>query len=278
VVEVAGAVTGGTITAGAAGRRRLRPPGSRTVQVTLHLTGREFRIRYQAAFLGWLWALAPAVARFLVLGLVFSALFAGAGPDYLAELAVGVLAWNWFSAGVAASGTSAVDRRDLLGHPTLPREVVPTVSVLTDAFDYLAALPVLLLVVWVDTGRLPATTPLLAVLLVLQGMLVLGVGMAASVADVRWRDARLAVNLVLSVGFFVTPVFYTSRALADERLAALLSWNPMAGLITAQRQVLVDGTLPSGADLLTLTVVCVVVLLFGWTLYRRYSPTFLDHL
>lgn len=253
-------------------------PRSRAVQVTLHLTAREFRIRYQAAFFGWLWALAPAVARFLVLGLVFSALVAGGGPDYLAELAVGVLAWNWFSAGVSASGRSAVDRRDLLGHPTLPREVVPAVSVLTDAFDYFAALPVLLLVVWLDTGTLPVTSVLLPTLLVLQGLLILGLGMAASVADVYWRDARLAVDLVLSLGFFVTPVFYTAQALADEGLAALASWNPMAGLISAQRQLLVEGVVPPVTDLLPLTAVCVVVFLSGWIVYRRHAPTFLDQL
>lgn len=272
-------MTGGSITAaGAGGRRGFHPLRSRPVRVAIHLTAREFRIRYQAAFLGWLWALLPAVARFLVLGLVFSALFAGEGPDYLAELAVGVLAWNWFSAGVAASGTSAVDRRDLLGHPTLPREVIPTVSVLTDAFDYFAALPVLLLVISIDTGRLPATAVVLVVLLVLQGLLILGIGMAVAVADVRWRDARLAVGLVLSVGFFVTPVFYTSRVIAHEGLAAVLAWNPMAGLITAQRQVLIDGTLPTPAAFVALVAVCMTVFLAGWSLYRWQAPTFLDHL
>jgi lipopolysaccharide transport system permease protein len=250
----------------------------RTVQVVLHLTAREFRIRYQAAFLGWLWALAPAVVRFLVLGLVFSALFPSGGPNYLAELAIGVLAWNWFSAGVASASTSAVDRSDLLAHPTLPRQVVPAVSVLTDAFDYLAGLPVLLLVVWLDTGSLPVTSLLLVVLLVLQAALMLGIGMAASVADVRWRDARLAVNLLLSVGFFVTPVFYTERIIEDDLLQTVMSWNPMATILTAQREVLVDGTVPSLSSMIPLAAVCAGVFAFGWILHRRRSATFLDHL
>lgn len=267
------------MTAATGTRPRLHAPVTRrTAQVVLHLTAREFRIRYQAAFLGWLWALAPAVARFGVLGLVFSSLFPNGGPDYLAELAVGVLAWNWFQAGVASASTSAVDRSDLLRHPTLPREVLPTVSVLTDAFDYLAGLPVLLLVVWVDTGSLPLTAVWLVVLLVLQALLMLGIGMAASVADVRWRDARLAVNLLLSVGFFVTPVFYTSRAVASDLLQTVMAWNPMAVLIEAQRQVLVEGVVPDAGSLLGITAVCVGVFLAGWALHRRRSATFLDHL
>lgn len=249
----------------------------RTAQLIGHLTAREFRIRYQSAFLGWLWALAPAVVRFTVLGLVFTALLPQQGEDYLAELAVGLLAWIWFSAAVSSATTSAVDRSDLLGQSALPRQVVPVVSVLSDALDYLAGLPVLLVIVLLDTGGLPATALLFPVLLVLQGCLVLGLGMAASVADVRLRDTRLAVSLVLSVGFYATPVFYTLDAV-DGDLQALLRWNPMAAMIGAQRDVLVHGSLPGLSTMLVLTAVCLGVLAAGWSVHRRCAGTFLDHL
>jgi lipopolysaccharide transport system permease protein len=249
----------------------------RTVQVILHLTAREFRIRYRSAVLGWLWAVIPAVARFAVLGAIFSLLLPYQGPDYLAELAIGILGWNWFASGVESATASAVDRRDLLAQPALPRQVVPVVSVLTDAFDYLAGLPVLLLIVLLDVGSLPATAPVFAYLLLLQGCLILGIGMAASVADVRWRDTRRAVALILSVGIYVTPVFYTGRALS-EGLRTLVSWNPMGAMLEAQRDVLVRGTVPSLTVLLALTVVCSGALAIGWLLHRRYAATFLDYL
>ncbi|NIZ91118.1 ABC transporter permease [Kineococcus rubinsiae] len=249
----------------------------RTLRLVGHLTAREFRVRYSSAVLGWLWALAPVVVRFCVLGLVFSALLPDRGPDYLADLAVGVLAWTWFSAGLLAATTSAVDRSDLLSQPALPREVVPVVSVLTDAFDYLAGLPVLVAVVLLDTGRLPVTALLFPVLLLLQGCLTAGLGMAATVGDVRLRDTRLAVGLALAVGIYVTPVFYATDAVPAP-LRELVRWNPVGVLIEAQRDVLVAGTLPSARVLLGLTGCCLGVLVAGWALHRRHSPTFLDHL
>lgn len=250
---------------------------ARTVQLIGHLTAREFRIRYQSAFLGWLWALLPAVVRFVVLGVVFSQILPTTGPDYLAELAVGVLAWQWFSAGVASATVSPLSRRDLLSQPALPRPVIPVVSVLTDGFDYLAGVPVLLVVVLVDTGGIPVTALLFPLLVVLQGCLILGVGMAAAVANVHWRDTSLAVSLLLAVGIYATPVFYTSRVLT-EQLAGLVRLNPVGALIEAQRQVLVEGTLPSAASLAALTVVCVGVLTAGWAVYRHWSATFVDQL
>ncbi|NAZ86420.1 ABC transporter permease [Kineococcus indalonis] len=249
----------------------------RSASLVAHLTAREFRVRYQSAFLGWLWALAPVLARFTVLGVVFTALLPGRGPDYLAELAVGVLAWTWFSGGVLNATTSAVDRADLLTQPALPRQVVPVVSVLTDAFDYLAGLPVLLLVVALDTGGVPLSALLFPLLLVLQGCLTVGLGMAASVGDVHLRDTRLGVGLVLSVGIYVTPVFYSVDTV-PAALAEVVRWNPVGALIEAQRQVLVAGTVPGAGSLAALAAVCLGVLAGGWALHRRFAPTFLDHL
>ena len=258
-------------------RARRHADVRRTVQVVMHLTAREFRVRYQSAVLGWVWALAPAVVRFVVLGAVFSVLLPHPGTNYLSELAVGVLGWGWFAAGVSSATTSAVDRSDLLAQPALPRQAVPVVSVLTDAFDYLAGVPVLLLIVLIDTGHLPATAVLFPFLLLLQGCLILGIGMTASVLDVRWRDSRLAVALVLSVGIYVTPVFYTGQ-LVGERLRVLLTLNPMGAMLEAQRDVLVRASAPSPLFLAALTAVCVGVLAAGWALHRRFSGTFLDYL
>jgi lipopolysaccharide transport system permease protein len=253
------------------------PALGRTVQVIGHLTAREFRIRYQSAFLGWLWALLPAVVRFIVLGVVFSQILPATGPDYLAELAVGVLGWQWFSAGVASATVSPISRRDLLSQPALPRPVIPVVSVLTDAFDYLAGVPVLLVIVLVDTGGLPVTALLFPLLLMLQGCLILGLGMAAAVANVHFRDTALAVSLLLAVGIYATPVFYTSRVLT-EQLRSLTQLNPVGALLEAQRQVLIEGTVPSATTLAVLTVVCGGVLAAGWAVYRHWSATFVDQL
>ncbi len=249
----------------------------RTALLVLHLTSREFRIRYHSAVLGWVWAIAPTAARVLVLGVLFSSLLPHQGDVYVAELAVGLLGWSWFSSGVSSATRSAVDRRDLLSQPGLPRQVIPVVSVLTDAFDYLAALPLLLLVVYLDAGRLPVEALLFPYFLALQGALVLGLGMAASVADVRLRDARLAVDLVLALGFYATPVFYTRKSLPAD-LRYLLDWNPMARLLEAQREVLIYGTVPSVRSVALLSVFCVAVLAGGWQLHRSKASTFLDWL
>lgn len=249
----------------------------RTIELLAHLSAREFRIRYSSALLGWVWAIAPPFARLAVLGVVFTSVLPVGGEDYIASLAIGLLAWTWFASGVASATRSAADRRELLVQPGVPRQVVPLVSVLTDAFDYVVALPVLLLLVVVVAGGLPLTALLLPLPLLLLGALIAGLGMMASVADVRLRDARLAVDLVLAVGFYATPVFYELDAVPAS-VRPVLALNPVAHLIEAQRALLLDGVLPPLRTTLVVTAVCLLVGAAGLVLHRRAAPTFLDSL
>lgn len=250
----------------------------RTGQVVLHLTAREFRIRYATSSLGWLWAVVPPFARLLVLGVIFTQVLPVQADDYVADLAVGLLGWAWFANGVASATRSPADRRDLLAQPDLPRQTLPVVSVLTDGLDYLAALPLLLVVTVVVTGALPPTVLLLPVLLVLQGLLTLGVGMAAAALDVRFRDSRLGVDLALAVGFYATPVLFSLEAVPPGVLGDVLAYNPVGRLLEAQRDVLVDGVVPDLSSLAALALLCCAAAVAGWTVYRRTSGTFLDHL
>lgn len=254
----------------AVGRRR-------TFELLTHLTAREFRIRYQSALLGWVWSVAPSLARLAVLGFVFSVVFPSDDPDFLAHLAVGLLAWTWFSSGVSSITRSAVDRPELLAQPAVPRQTAPVVALLTDLLDYVVALPVVVLVVVVVTGGLPLTAVLLPVLLALQGSLILGLGMAAAVADVRFRDVRRLVDLLLTVGFYATPVFYTLQAV-PESVRSVVALNPMTQLIEAQRDVLVDGDLPALVPLIITSAASLAVGVAGWALHRRRSGDFLDAL
>jgi homopolymeric O-antigen transport system permease protein len=249
----------------------------RIVDLVVHLTAREYRVRYQAPVLGWAWAVLPPLVRLLVLGVIFTVVLPVDQEDYVAMLAIGLLGWTWFSAGVSSATRSASDRVELLSQPRVPREVVPLVSVLTDAMDYVAALPVVLVVVIEVSGRLPPTVLLLVPLLLLQGALVFGLGAALSVADVRFRDARFGVDLMLAVGFYATPVFYSLNSL-PEGVRQIVALNPLAVLLEAQRDVVVRGVVPSTATWLLLTAVSLLVATTGTVLHRRASGLFLDSL
>jgi lipopolysaccharide transport system permease protein len=241
-----------------------------------HLVAREFRLRYRQALLGWLWAVASPLARLTVLTFLFTKVLPLGIDNYAVFAFTGLIAWQWFSSGLMSATTSAVDRRELLFRPGVPRPVVPVVSVLTDGLDYLAALPVLLIFVLVS-GGIPLTAVLLPPILLLQVLLTLGLGFMLCSANVYFRDVHLFVSVATLLGWYLTPVFYEAKAVPAS-FRWVLTINPMAHLLGAYRAVLIEGRLPAVGPLLALALTCVAVFLAGLLLYRRHSPLFVDEL
>ncbi len=246
------------------------------VDLVTHLVAREFRLRYRRALLGWVWAVGQPLARLLILGFIFTRIIPLDIPNYPAFLFTGLIAWSWFSSGVASATSSAVDRGDLLLRPGVPRAVLPVVSVLTDGLDYLAALPVLLVFLLLGDG-IPLTALALPLVMGAQLLLTVGLGYLLCAANVYFRDVRLFVDLALLLGFYLTPVFYPAEQLLG-RYPLLVQLNPVASLLGTYRAILVQGTLPAPGAFLGLTLACAAVCAAGYAVYRAASPTFVDEL
>lgn len=246
------------------------------MDLVLHLVRREFQVRYRRSVLGGLWALAQPLARLAVLSFLFTRVLPLGIEDYTAFLFVGLTGWMWFSSGVLAGCASPVERRELILRPGLPRAVIPLVAVLSTGIDYLAALPVLLLFVAFTTG-LSAHVLLLPLVLLLQLLLTLGLALALAAANVFVRDVRIVTEVVMLLGFYVTPVFFSPDQVPPQ-FSALVTLNPVAGLLEMQRDLLVRHVLPSAGEVISSAVVCAAAALAGYLLYRRASVDFADEL
>jgi lipopolysaccharide transport system permease protein len=259
-----------------------RAPGARPTRrryswdLVTHLVGREFRLRYRRAVLGWLWAIGAPLARLVILTYVFTRVVPLGIENYAIFVFTGLIAWQWFSAGVTSACTSAVDRRDLLFRPGLPRTAVPIVSVLADGLDYLAAFPVLCVFLLLGDG-IPITALALPLVLFVQFMLTLGLGFALCAGNVYVRDVHQFVKITTLLGWYMTPVFYEAKAV-PQSYRFVLELNPMAQLLEAYRAILVEGRLPDARPFSILVVVCCVVFAVGYSIYRRFSPLFVDEL
>jgi lipopolysaccharide transport system permease protein len=244
--------------------------------VVTHLVIREVHLRYRRAVLGWLWSVAQPVARFLVLAFLFTRVLPLGMKDYPVFLFSGLIGWSWFSSALSSATSSAVERRDLLLRPGIPRMLVPVVSVLSDGIDYLAALPVLAAILLFTSG-VPVTWLLLPLVLLPMFLLILGLGFAFCAANVYLRDVSLLVGVGTMLGFYVTPVFYAPEQV-PEQFRWVVELNPVATMIALQRDVLVEGVVPPAGRLLASCAVGLAALLAGGAVYRRLSPTFVDEL
>ena len=232
---------------------------------TLHLVGRELTARYRRSLLGWLWSLAPPLMQLAVFHFVFTRVIPLDVPNFALFLLTGILAWSFFAAGVSLATASLEARRDLVRRPGFPTFLLPVVAVLVGFVDYLFALPVLLLAVGFEVGLGPEAL-LLPVLVAMQLVLACGLGWLLAPLHVFFRDVQHFVGIVLTLGFWLTPIFYT-RASVPPGFSLIYDLNPMAHLVEAQRAVLLDGVWPSPVPLALVGGAAVAVLAAGATVF-----------
>lgn len=255
------------------------------------LVWKDVRVRYRYAAVGFLWAILQPVALMLVLTFVFSFVLrdkaALAGGDSTAPFAVmllcGLLFWQCFAEGVNAATQSILDNQQLVKKVRFPREIVPLAATGYPVVNLGIGLVVLLVLHLALGGQAHLTTLLVPFVFLIQYGIMAGLGLLLSVGNVHYRDIGYITNVALLFGFYASPVFYPLALVTGSN--ALPAWakllyqaNPMAGLLTAYRALILEGQLPTWHTLLWPATLAVVLLLAGATLFRRYSPTLSDRL
>ena len=245
-------------------------------ELVLHLAHREAQSRDRFTTLGSLWPLARQLAQLGVLVLVFSKLLPLGIHDFGAFVFTGLIAWTWFSAGVGSAASSLLANRHLVFQSRFPLAVLPAVAVAVALVDVLMALPLLLVLVAVH-GDLHTSAFFFPVIVVVQLMLMCGIGWLVAAANVYFRDVQNIVSLTLLLAFYVTPVFY-DRARVPGSLQWVLQINPMTTLIEAYRLVLLHGTLPLSLHFATVSAASIALAVIGYICFDKLRPGFADEL
>jgi ABC-type polysaccharide/polyol phosphate export permease len=248
-------------------------------QLIWRLASVQLRERYASTLLGSAWAVVQPVSVMLVYWLVFAyglRLSTAEGQvPFVLYLITGVVIWLAFADAVSGAAASVTRNAFLVKKVAFPLEVLPVVPVVAALVVHGAALACALAVCWL-TGPGPGW-PLLLLLLYALGAAVLAsaLGFLTAALNVFHRDVSEAVGLMLQLWFWLTPVIW-SLDLFPPRLAAVLSLNPMAVIVTGYRQAILGGAAPSLASVLVFLVGTLLLWLTGAAVFRRTRADFAD--
>jgi ABC-type polysaccharide/polyol phosphate export permease/peptidoglycan/xylan/chitin deacetylase (PgdA/CDA1 family) len=207
------------------------------------LVRQELRERYAGSLLGIGWAVARPLLYFSVLVLLFGQVVRIAEPRYPEFLLAGLVPWLFFQTAVGEATGSIRGRGDILRLAAFPRAALPLATVAAAVVDLAAQLVVVASVLVAADGtvgpRLLGLAPAMAVLLGLSAM----TSLLISGLCVQYRDVSHLVPMALFLGFYATPVFYSSTHIhMPWRVVYLL--NPMAVVVETFRSVLYGGSWP----------------------------------
>ena len=176
-------------------------------------TSRTLKGRYQQSLLGWLWAFIQPAAQAAVLTVVFTRLvpIETGGIPYVAFAYVATTAWAFLASSLTDMTNALVDNMSLVNKIYFPREVLPIACMLARLVDFMIGGAVFVLIaVYLGTPLYPAGLLCLPVVVVVQILLITGIGLVTAALNVYLRDVRSLLLLVTQLWFYASPVIYPS--------------------------------------------------------------------
>lgn len=238
----------------------------------------EFKLRDQGTLLGFLWTLLYPALMFLVLYQLFLKWMGRFIPDFATYLLIGLVQWQLFSAGTTQGLSSLLRKAPILRTFSFPREVAVLSSVATVIYSYFFELLVLLGAV-VALGHRPSWNWLCGIpLLVLCEVLwIYGFAFALAPLMVRYRDLNQIWSILVTAGFYLTPIFYTLDVV-DPKIRTWLLLSPLTRIIMGFRELLMERTLLGLGEVAVLFLAGLAFLGVGLYLFRIQIDSAMDRL
>jgi lipopolysaccharide transport system permease protein len=238
---------------------------------------REIKVRYKQASLGIVWAVIQPLSLMLVFSLFFGKLakVPSDGVPYPIFSYTGLLPWTFFAASLNSAIPSLANNSHLITKIYFPREIFPLASVLAAAVDFgIACLLFGGMMLWYHVP-FSAAMLWLPVLLIIQTLLTLGIALFLSALNVRYRDVRHALPLLIQIWMYASPVVYPA-SLIPERYRGLYMLNPLAPLLQGYRAVTLHGAVPDLSALAVAAAMAVTVFWIGYRYFKGTERTFAD--
>jgi lipopolysaccharide transport system permease protein len=247
----------------------------------IQLVKRDFAKRFVGSAGGWLWGVIHPLVMLLSWTFVFQICMGQEPPpgevtdNYTVFLFSGFLPWLLFQETVTRSATTLLENSNLITKTVFPSEILPVSIFLSSLLSHLLALTLALAAIAFWVGSVSAMALLLPFYMLLLGMFAIGIGWIVSSLQVYLRDTAQVLNVVMTLWFWVTPIFI-SEELIPEKFRFLIRLNPLAYVVKAYRERLLSYRLPDLSELALLTAYAAGAFLIGGLFFRHLKRGFAD--
>jgi ABC-type polysaccharide/polyol phosphate export permease len=230
--------------------------------------------------LGVLWSLINPLVMMGVMTFIFRGVVGGgheSSVPYPLFILCGLVPFNFFTGAMMGGTTSIVDNAGLVKRVPVPREVVPVAAVLSNCV-HLAIQVALLIIIALAYGIHAGVHWLwMPVIWILYVGFVCGLALGASAINVFVRDTRYVVESFNLVLFWLVPIFYSFNII-PEKYREIYRFNPVAALVMAMRNILLEGIAPAPSLLWNMLLAASLAMGAGLLIFRHLKPRFYEHI
>ena len=246
---------------------------------------RQVTRSYRRSYLGLVWAILGPLVWVFFLALIFSNIIdlknrvVEGDPtlNFGLFLYCGLLPFLTFSEALNKGINSIRSNSGLVQKVVFPLEILPFTNAIASMVDKVFGFGALLIMLLLFGRTLHPTLLYMPVIVVLQVIFILGLTYIMAVLGTFLPDVAEVMRPVIRGMFFVTPILWPPDRLPDS-LSWIEDYNPLAYLVNAYRDLILNGTLPGALSTLYFALFSVALFIFGFALFVRLRPKFADHL
>lgn len=203
------------------------------------LTKSNMMSRYRKTIAGFLWVVLNPIIMYAVQSFVFRKLLKIDVPNYSLFLLCGLLPWIFVTMTIDMVTPILDFSSDLLKSFKMNPIVLVLSQVMDNFFNFIFAFFIVLVPMWFFLGGSLKGLIFLPLILFSLVVTVSSTCWFLSTLQVFYKDVRFVVSFILSILFFLTPIFYP-KEFVPEAYQILVTLNPVYALIEPFRYCIYD--------------------------------------
>ena len=230
----------------------------------------NFKAQYRNSILGVLWTVLNPLLNMIVLSIVFSQFFNrdGALGCYPVYLLCGNLIFNVLRQVTTKSLDCLVRNSGLIKKVKISYAIFPVSNMFTALVNFGVAFIALIIVMIILGQPFHWTMPLVVTIIPAVLLFSVGVGFFLSSMFVFFRDVKHLYEVFITLWLYITPIFYGVKELGGGFVGTIISLNPMTHYVTAMRDVVQYGAIPSGIEFLICYAWAIGMCVIGYSIFK----------
>ena len=227
--------------------------------LTLHMARMSLKSESMGTMGGFLWWILDPLFYCAIYYFVFAVVLKTPMENFVAFLITGLVIFRWVTMSVTQASNSILQKRGLIGQIDIPKVIFPVQVTLIQFIKFVIAFAAIFIVLVIFGSVNFTTIFMLPVVLSVGLIFALGSGIFLSALVPLFPDLRNIISMFMRAIRYVSLIFFDISQV-PENYQIFIEINPLALLIMATRDVILNGQMP---DFIHLSYIIIFGIIFG---------------